>query len=608
MAGEKFQILSAREHVQKRAGMYLGSTSVEEVDQFLFGKWSKVRYTPALFKMINEIVDNSIDEAIRTSYKFATKIDVTIQDSTVTVTDNGRGIPQEMTTTPEGEMISRPVAAWTRVNSGTSFEDERTSIGANGVGSSASNFMSSSFYGSTWSNGKCLHVICSDGAANIKTKETKKSGSGTSVTFTPDFSLFECDSFDGQDIADLVEDRLIGLQMAFPDISFSFNGNKIKIKNLKQYAEMFGGDGASVITERSDNLTFFFTSSDDGFRSNSFINGVNTRLGGTYVDFIVNSVADELLAMIKRKHKIEITKSVLKNGLTFVLFARDFINPKYDSQTKERLTNSLSEVKKHFDDESIKDFKAIAKKIFAADDIIEPIIAAQIEKKKAEDRRNAIVAQKKLKKVKVAKHIAASSPEASLSLCEGDSAKGFFISVRDPKKHGIYPLRGVVMNTWDMKPADVLKNKELSEVIAILGLDINEPNDLSNMNYKEIWTLTDADVDGNKISTLLVGFFYKFWPKLFEQGKVSLLKTPIMIASKGKDTQWFYTYDDAEKFKNSQSGYEIRYIKGLGLLTKEEYKEILNNPVLQKITVDSPELFEMMFGADSSARKEFMMA
>jgi DNA gyrase/topoisomerase IV subunit B len=159
-----------------------------------------------------------------------------------------------------------------------------------------------------------------------------------------------------------------------------------------------------------------------------------------------------------------------------------------------------------------------------------------------------------------------------------------------------------------MKPADVLKNKELSEVIAILGLDINEPNDLSNMNYKEIWTLTDADVDGNKISTLLVGFFYKFWPKLFEQGKVSLLKTPIMIASKGKDTQWFYTYDDAEKFKNSQTGYEIRYIKGLGLLTKEEYKEILNNPVLQKITVDSPELFEMMFGADSSARKEFMMA
>ena len=188
-----------------------------------------------------------------------------------------------------------------------------------------------------------------------------------------------------------------------------------------------------------------------------------------------------------------------------------------------------------------------------------------------------------------------------------NSAKSFFISVRDPKKHGIYPLRGVVMNTWDMKPADVLKNKELSEVIAILGLDINNPNDLSNMTYKDIWTLTDADHDGDKISTLLVGFFYKFWPKLFEEGRVSLLKTPIMIAAKGKDTRWFYTYKSAEEFKNSQKGYEIRYIKGLGLLTKEEYKQILNAPVLQKISIDSPEMLEMMFGSDSIPRKGFMM-
>ena len=604
---EQFKILDSRSHVRLRVGMYLGSTSIEKVEQFLFGKWTKVSYTPAIVKMINEILDNSIDEHIRTAGKFATKIDVIIDDSSVTISDNGRGIPQEEVHTPEGEVILRPVAAWTRVNAGTSFEAERTSIGANGVGSAATNFMSSSFVGTTWSNGVCLTVMCKDGSAEIKTKLTKKAGNGTSVTFTPDFSLFECESFADQDIADLVEDRLMGLQMAFPAVTFSFNGKKIAVKSIKHYAEMFVGEGASVIAEKSDSLTFFFTSSEDGFRSNSFINGVNTRLGGTYVDFIVNAVADELLAMIKKKHKVEITKSVLKNGLTFVLFARDFVNPKYDSQTKERLTNSVAEVKKHFDGESIKDFKAIAKKIFAADDIIEPIIAAQLEKKNAEDRRNAIVAQKKLKKVKVAKHIPASSQEASLSLCEGDSAKGFFISVRDPKKHGIYPLRGVVMNTWDMKPADVLKNKELSEVIAILGLDINNPNDLSNMTYKDIWTLTDADVDGNKISTLLVGFFYKFWPKLFDLGRVSLLKTPIMIASKGKDTQWFYTYDSAEEFKNSQKGYEIRYIKGLGLLTKDEYKKILNEPVLQKITIDNAEYFQMMFGDDSETRKRFMM-
>lgn len=605
---EQFKMLTARDHVRARTGMYLGSTSIEVVEQFIFGKWSKVNYTPALFKMINEIIDNSIDENLRTSGLHANKIDVSIENSTVTVTDNGRGIPQELIQTPEGENIQRAVAAWTRVNAGTSFEESRTTIGANGVGSASTNFLSESFYGTTWSKGNCLHVICSDGANIIKTKETKKSGSGTSVTFTPDFSIFECDSFDEQDIGDLVEDRLIGLQMAFPKIAFSFNGEKIRIKDIKKYAEMFTGEGASVIAEKSECVTFFFTSSDDGFRSNSFINGVNTRLGGTYVDYIVNSVADELLILIKRKHKVDITKSVLKNGLAFVLFARDFVNPKYDSQTKERLTNSLSEVKSHFETESIKDFKSIAKKIFAADDIVEPIIAAQLEKKKAEDRRNSIVAQKKLKKVKVAKHIAANkSEQGTLYLMEGLSALGFFLKVRDTNYAGAYPLRGVTMNTWDMKPADVLKNKELSELIAILGLDINDPDSVDAMNYQRVATLSDADVDGAKIATLLIGFFYKFWPRLVVEGRVGMTRSPIMISTNGKDESWFFNYTEAKKFKETASGYTHRYLKGLGSLTEEEYDRVVNKPYIDTISVDDPEYFEMMFGSDPAGRKEFMM-
>ncbi len=605
---EKFQILDARSHCRKRPGMYVGSTAQETYEQFLLGKWQKVTYVPAIFKMINEIIDNSIDEFLRSNGKSATKIDVSIDSKTVTVTDNGRGIPQDQIETPEGETILRPVAAWAKNNAGTSFGDSRTTIGAHGLGAALVNYMSSSFYGTTWSNGACLHVICSDGAAEIKTKETKKSGSGTSVTFTPDFSLFECDSFDGQDIVALIETRLIDLQMAFPEIAFSFNGKRIQIRDMKRYAELFAEEGSSIILEKGDNLSFFFTSSNDGFRSNSFINGVNTRLGGTYVDYITNSVVDELIVLIKKKHKIELSKSVVKNGLSFVLFARNFVNAKYDSQTKERLTNPMGDVKSHYEANCAKDFKYLAKKIFASADIIEPIIAAQLAKKMADEKRDAIVAQKKLKKVKVAKHIAASSPEAALSLCEGDSAKGFFLSVRDPAKHGIYPLRGVVMNTWDMKPSDVLKNKELSEVVAILGLDINNPNSIDNMTYKDIWILVDADHDGDKISTLLVAFFYKFWPKLFEQGRVKLLKTPIMIASKGSDTKWFYTYEEAEEFKQSQKGFEIRYIKGLGLLTEAEYASILNDPVLYTITVDDSKYLQMMFGAESQARKDFMMA
>ena len=607
---EQFKILTPRQHVRERIGMYMGSSSREEVDRFVLGKWKTAIYVPALSKMIDEILDNSIDEAIRTNFKYANKIDVSIDKNTITVTDNGRGIPQdEVYDAVSEEKILRPVAAWTRVNAGTSFDNERVTIGTNGVGSSATNFLSTQFNGRTWKDGNLLEVICSDGGLNIATKTKVKTGSGTEVSFVPDFSLFEVDSIQELNTIELVEDRLISLQMAFPEITFSFNKKRIQIKDMKHYAEMFSEEGASVIIEKTDNLSFFFASSNDGFRTNSFINGVNTRQGGTYVDYTVNNVVDELLTLIKRKHKVEVAKSVIKNGLTFVMFARNFVNPKFDSQTKERLTNPMSNVKEHAEVSGAHDFKYIAKKIFAANDIIEPIIAAQLAKKLADDRRDALVAQKKLKKVKVAKHIAANNENALLALVEGDSAMGFLLKVRDASKLGAYPLRGVIMNTWDMKPADVLKNKELSELVAILGLDINDPNSVDNMTYRGVATLTDADYDGaGHISPLIIAFFYKFWPRLLTEKRIHITRSPIMISTNGKDTKWFFTYEEANDFKQNCKGYTHRYIKGLGSLQESEYDRVINNPVLDTVTVDDANYFQIMFGSDSNLRKEIMIS
>jgi DNA gyrase/topoisomerase IV subunit B len=372
---------------------------------------------------------------------------------------------------------------------------------------------------------------------------------------------------------------------------------------------LFVEEGTSVIIEKGNCLSFFFTSSVDGFRTNSFINGVNTRQGGTYVDYVVNNVVDELLVLIKKKHKVEVAKSVIKNGLTFVLFANNFMNPKFDSQTKERLTNSVGDVRAHFDVSGVHDFKHIARKIFAANDIVEPIIAAQLAKKMADEKRDALVAQKKLKKVKVAKHIAASGKNALLALVEGDSAMGFLLKVRDSSKLGAYPLRGVIMNTWDMKATEVLKNKELSELVAILGLDINDPNSVDNMTYSGVATLTDADHDGaGHISPLIVAFFYKFWPRLLTEKRIHITRSPIMISTNGKDTKWFFTYEEANEFKTSSKGYTHRYIKGLGSLQEHEYDRVINNPVLDTVTVDDAKYFQIMFGGDANLRKEIMMS
>jgi DNA topoisomerase-2 len=602
---EQFKILTPRMHVRERIGMYMGSSSKEEVERFVLGNWKKATYVPALSKMVDEILDNSIDEAIRTNFKFANKINVSIKANTITVTDNGRGIPQdEIFDEVTGTNVKRPVAAWTKVNAGTSFDDNRVTIGTNGVGSAATNFLSAKFVGKTWSNGNQVEVSCKNGGETINVKETSKIDNGTEVAFIPDFDLFEVDNLQDLDTIELIEDRLIGLQMAFPEITFSFNKKRIKVSNLKKYSEMFS---EHAILEKNDNLSFFFAPSEDGFRTTSYVNGVNTRQGGTYVDFIINGVCDQLTSMIKRKHKIEVLKTTIKGGLTFVLFARNFTNPKFDSQTKERLTNPTGNVKEHFEASDVKEIIHYARKIMATPEIIDPIIEAQLAKKIAADKRAATLAQKKLKKIKVAKHIAASSPDATLKIVEGDSAMGFLLKVRDAKKVGAYPLRGVIMNTWDMKPADVLRNKELSELTAILNLNINDPDSVDDMSYKYIAILTDADHDGiGHISPLLMAFFYKFWPRLLTEHRVKITRTPIMISTFKSEVKWFYTYEEATEFKMSTNKWSHRYIKGLGSLREDEYDIIVNKPVYDTVSVDDAKYFEMMFGGDADIRKEFM--
>ena len=602
---EQFRILTARQHVRERIGMYMGSSSKEDIERFILGEWKKAEYVPALSKMVDEILDNAIDEAIRTNFKYANKINVSVRGNSITVTDNGRGIPQDkIYDETSKEELLRPVAAWTKVNAGTSFDDERVTIGTNGVGSAATNFLSESFSGKTWSNGKFIQVDCKDGADTLKIKTGDRAGHGTEVTFTPDFSLFEVNSLEELDTITLIEDRLISLQMAFPEIQFSFDKKRVKVNDIKKYAALFSD---TTILEKTDNLSYFIAPSEDGFRTNSYINGVNTRQGGTYVDVFINSIIDELVTKIKRRHKVEVLKTTIKNGLTFVMFARNFVNPKFDSQTKERLTNTWGDVKQHIESCGVRDAQWLANKILNTPDIIDPIIEAQLAKKLAADKRAATLAQKKLRKVKVAKHIAANKDNATLKIVEGDSAMGFLLKVRNPDTIGAFPLRGVIMNTWDMKPAEVLKNKELSELVAVLGLDINDPNSVDDMTYQYIATLTDADHDGiGHISPLLIAFFYKFWPRLLTEMKVMITRTPIMISTKGDDVKWFYTYEDASKFKATNNDYKHRYIKGLGSLTEEEYSSIINQPKYDVVTVDNASLFQMMFGKDSNLRKEYM--
>lgn len=608
---ENFQILTPRDHVRSRIGMYLGSPSVTEVERIVMGVNRKITYVPAINKAIDEIIDNSVDEAIRTGFKFANKISIRVDGNSVTVEDNGRGIPHDkVQDVNTGAMLVRPEAAWTLVNAGTSFTDDRETIGANGVGSSCVNFISANFKGETWRDGKMIIVECSDGCNSKSVREIGKVGKpGTRVTFTIDFDLFESDSLDQHDTITLLEDRVVSLQISFPEIEFIYNGKPVAVKTVKDLAKQASiADDALLVYGKGDVSFMVAPSGDSGFVHSSFVNGVHTRLGGSYVEYVSTCIAENVVALVKKKHKVDVTKALVKDGLLLIIYARGFQNPKFDSQTKERLASTNGTVMSHYKAANGIDLLTVAKQIMNTPAIIDPIIEAQLAKKLAAERRAETLAAKKIRKVKVAKHIAATGKDARLLIVEGDSACSNIINVRNPEKTGAFPLRGVIPNTWDKKPVDVLQNKELSELIAILGLDVRDKDSWKDMTYGTVTIFTDADADGaGHISPLIVCFFYRFWPGLIENGKLSILLSPIQISSKGNKSEWSYDYESAEQFKAKQPTWDHRYIKGLAQLTEAEFDVVINKPKEQFVTVDDVDFMQIMFeGGDH--RKQFLMS
>lgn len=593
-----FKILSDRDHALQNPDMYIGSVSTEVHEVLVDGVFKQVAYVPGMVKIANEIIDNCIDEAIRTDFKFANLVEVTIEDNTVSVKDNGRGIPQDMVETPDGEKIPRPVAAWTRARAGSNFNADRKGIGKNGVGSSLANFFSDRFIGITCDGKNTVTVHCTNNADHMS-YQTKKGGKqGTSVMFTPDFEKFGVYMLD-ENFEEVIRARLVTLAVNFPDIAFKFNGKKIDSK-FKTFAAGFGPH----VADSADNYGLIIAHADD-YKELSFVNGVHTKQGGTHTYGVLDSISDELIAMVKRKHKVEITKARIKESIFLGLFIRNLTAPKFDSQTKERLSSSWAQVRDHMGI----DYKAIARKIMNTPEIIDPVIANALARKEAADKAAATKAQKKALGKNVAKHVKANGLgklPCTLFLTEGDSAIGYFIKVRDENTQGGFPLRGKILNTWNKSEGDALKNAEIQNIVNIMGVPLGSTDEPL---YRNIAIMTDQDVDGKgSIGPLVLGFIYKFWSHWYEQGRVYVVRTPEYISTNGKQTKWCYSDEEfrAAKFTGK---WEHRHIKGLGSLTEEEYKKCVREPVMEKIILDdnAKMLFNMLLNDENpSLRKEWL--
>ena len=473
----EFKILTDREHILLRPNMYIGSVTEETITSMIDFQYKSIKVVPGLLKIINEIIDNSVDEAIRTKFKFANKIDINFKHDVllnewlISVTDNGRGIP----VVKHGD-IYQAEAAWTQAKSGTSFTDNRTTIGTNGVGSYCTNIFSNDFMGISCDGTTEVIVTCKNNCLPEDTKVTtaKSKQNGTQIVFKPDLELFNIDTI-SDDHIDYIKDRLMNLAICYSDIKFSFNGETFHPGSMNAVAKSFSPDAVAFLA--GDIKLIVGPSGDDSeFRFLSYINGLNLKNGGAHIDYLVGQIASELQPQIKKKWKIDVMPNQIKQHLLFAVWADGFNNPKFDSQSKERLTNSVSEVKEFFSDV---DCAKIAKKILSTEAIITPMVEAILYKKQLADKRAAAAALKKTNKKKIAKHIIATDNNPmnrTLHIAEGESAMASLLVVRDPKKHGGYPLRGKILNTHGLSTTAITSNTELLELMSIIGLSLDSPS------------------------------------------------------------------------------------------------------------------------------------
>ena len=602
---KKYQKLTDTEHVLLRPGMYIGSIKPQTEEVYLLDKRSyrftpkEITYNPGFLKLFDEIVSNSVDEHKRNSKLNQIKIKIDLETNYISVWDNG-GIPVEIHKEYD-EWV--PEMIFSNLKTGSNFDDteDRIVVGTNGVGSTLTNIFSKEFVIDTCDGKKRFTQTFKNNMGSRTKPKIKSQRRGfTEITYLPDFEKFGMKKIDKASLL-MIEKRLYDLAASNPKLKITLNDEVISFKNFKAYAEMYT---TPVFYEESKNWKIGIGHSTSGFKAVSFVNSVETKDGGTHVNNVAWQITQFLREKIKRKHRVDVKPNELRQHL-FLFIDCTIINPAFSSQTKEKLITQPSEFG------STHELSERTLRQVLNSEIIQSVLDWIQRKKAAEERAKLRKLNKGLDKKKVVKLIDAKKrgdrSKCTLAIFEGDSASSAFRRYRDPQTQGAFPLRGKFINVREITDSKVVQNKEVQSMMAALGLKIgHEPKDL---RYGKILLYTDADVDGNSISALLINFLGKYWPELFEEGRVCKVETPLMVAKKGKETLSFYSdeeYKEWETKQRSLKSWDIEYKKGLAALEDEEYKEIIKNPQVFILTKDNEfdSTLDIWFSKDSTPRKK----
>ena len=589
----KIKTLSSLEHIRLRTGMYIGRV----------GDGS--HYDDGCYILLKEVIDNAVDEYIM---GYGKEVQITIEGTSVTVRDFGRGIP-----------LGKVIDCVSQINTGAKYNDEvfQFSVGLNGVGTKAVNALSKEFFVRSHRNGEYMEASFVRGKLkNQKPGKAANEPDGTLIKFLPDLDIFK----EVELRPEHIERRLRHYSYLNSGLKLIYNGKVFQSRHglLDLVMEDLRADGSEPIypplhyTSKTLEFCFSHTNSRYGESLYSFVNGQYTSDGGTHL----SAFREGLLKAVNEYSRGKFEGDDVRESIIGAVAIR-LKDPVFESQTKNKLGNTeiRSDLVNRVREELLHFFnrnKQIAEQIIAkAQDTQQLRKELQEVKKLARDRAKAITIRiPQLKDCKIHYDKKRGKGKGSMVfLTEGQSAAGSIVSCRDVNTQAIFVLKGKPLNVWDLKRDIVYKNDEMYNLMR--GLDIED--NLEGLRYEKVILATDADVDGLHIRNLLITYFFRFFDQLIHDGHLFVLETPLFRVRNKEET--IYCYSEAERdeaAKKLGKSCEITRFKGLGEISPSEFKQFIGkemrlSQVEHAAKPDAQNILGFYMGKNTPERKDYIM-
>ncbi|CAN5743890.1 DNA topoisomerase IV subunit B [soil metagenome] len=595
---DSIKSLDWREHIRLRPGMYIGKLGDGTAPE------------DGIYVLLKEVVDNCIDEHVM---GYGSLIEITIEDNTVTVRDNGRGVP-----------LGKLMECSAQINTGAKYDSEvfKRSVGLNGVGIKAVNALSDRFEIQAYREGKTRSIDFTRGIVKkeMKTPQDSTEQNGTRITFHPDPESFAADyAFR----FDFIREMLRFYSWLNPGLTLQLNGEKFKSKDglidlLK--AKLTEEPQYPIIHLVGKDVEVAFThSSGYGEECYSFVNGQHTTQGGTHLA----AFREAVVAEAREFYKKQFDPSDVRGSIVAAVSIK-VQEPIFESQTKTKLgstnmepngrslrTHMVNFITSQLDNHLHKNSdiaKALLEKIQANEKERKDI--SGIQKIARESARKSKLCNKKLRDCRVhfdTKH--ADKEKSTLFITEGDSASGSITKCRDVNLQAVFSLRGKPLNCFGLTRKVCYENEEFN----LLQSALNIEEDLEELRFNKIVLATDADVDGMHIRLLMITFFLQFFPEVIRRGHLYILQTPLFRLRNKKET--IYTYSEEERQKAMDKlgkNPEITRFKGLGEISPDEFKHFIGpkirlQPVLMPEHKNIKELLGFYMGKNTPERQDYIV-